>query len=104
MVCPKCVKKLAKLGAPDVHGKTPNDSTSNASSGRMINENKALSSKKNRFQPYQKFKNCKVCKVKTHHAKAHYCNGCAFKIGICCMCGKQIVSDDKLKNSKQSCT
>lgn len=65
-------KKLAKLGAPDVHGKNPVDdkgskgfapkgagatsgasgsSATHTSGGRMLNENKALSSKKNRCQP-----------------------------------------------------
>jgi hypothetical protein len=70
-VCVMCVcaihfteKKLAKLAAPDVHGKNPVDgggkgpaakggsaagsAAGSTAGGRILNENKALSSKKNR--------------------------------------------------------
>jgi hypothetical protein len=124
------------------------------SCGTFSSRNRSLLSV--RFQPYTKFLSCKVCKIKTHHPHAHYCSGCAYKIGedvalpcpartmnisfvqrthfidtvrvqtltthlflssrcmwgwlgmyvagICCMCGKQIVSDEKLKTSRQSST
>lgn len=188
------VKKLAKLGAPDVHGKTPKDASSNASgSGRMINENKVLSSKKNRFVTpsisvawgsvsllMKRILNqiclsqvsavSKVQELQSLQSSDTPCQGALLQrlclqnrygsvdlksviattisiggaiqagnrnvqhsriaritlslatllslaaasasatpqmgssAGICCMCGKQIVSDDKLKNSKQSCT
>lgn len=76
------------------------------SGGRKLNENKLLSSKKNRcaskrtlaaprrrpgrsplprraarFQPYGQINECKICKTKVHQAHAHYCQGCAYKIG-----------------------
>lgn len=43
------------------------------SGGRSINENKALTSRKNRFQPHMKFETCKICKQKVHQAGSHYC-------------------------------
>eukprot|EP00040_Diaphanoeca_grandis_P005283 m.32186 g.32186 ORF g.32186 m.32186 type:complete len:107 (-) comp16597_c0_seq1:79-399(-) len=106
MVCGKCTKKLAKLGAPDVFGKNPNDKSSNtiAGGGRKLNENKLLGSGKNKFKPFQKFRKCKICKCTINQANAHYCQGCAYKIGICAMCGKQIISDKQKETSKQSST
>src|SRR5690625_4169260 len=43
------------------------------SGGRSVNENKALTSKKNRFTPYGKFETCKICKQKVHQMGSHYC-------------------------------
>lgn len=39
----------------------------------MINENKALTGKKNRFTPYCKFQSCRICKQKVHQAGSYYC-------------------------------
>ena len=71
-----------------------------SSSGRQVNENKLLTSKKNRFNPYQdNFEKCRICRTKVHQVKAHYCQECAYKKGICAMCGTKIL---KTKNYKQS--
>ena len=59
---------------------------------------------KNKLQPFKKFAKCKVCKCLVHQAHAHYCQGCAYKIGICAMCGKQVISDEQKKTSRQSAT
>ena len=76
-----------------------------AGGGRKLNENKALSSKKNRFTPLGKketFRKCRVCKSYVHQKHAHYCNQCAYKAGVCCMCGKQVINEYTKKFSKMS--
>ncbi|ETE67579.1 Cysteine-rich PDZ-binding protein, partial [Ophiophagus hannah] len=54
------------------------------SGGRKLNENKALTSKKARFDPYgkNKFAICRICKSSVHQPGSHYCQGCAYKKGI----------------------
>ena len=82
--------------------KAGQSSGSNESSGRKVNENKLLSSKKNRFNPYTtsgEFNKCRICRTKVHQVGAHYCQDCAYKKGICAMCGTKIL---KTKNYKQS--
>uniref|UniRef100_A0A8B9BBX9 Cysteine-rich PDZ-binding protein n=1 Tax=Anser brachyrhynchus TaxID=132585 RepID=A0A8B9BBX9_9AVES len=51
------------------------------SGGRKLNENKALTSKKARFDPYgkNKFAICRICKSSVHQPGSHYCQGCAYK-------------------------
>jgi len=42
--------------------------------GRQLNENKALTSTKNRFNPYTpKFEGCRICKQKVHQVGSYYC-------------------------------
>uniref|UniRef100_A0A4W3H6K5 Cysteine-rich PDZ-binding protein n=1 Tax=Callorhinchus milii TaxID=7868 RepID=A0A4W3H6K5_CALMI len=71
------------------------------SGGRRINENKALTSKSSRFEPYgrRRFAICRICKSSVHQAGSNYCQGCAYKKGICAMCGKKILDT---KNYKQT--
>uniref|UniRef100_A0A8C3FHA5 Cysteine-rich PDZ-binding protein n=1 Tax=Chrysemys picta bellii TaxID=8478 RepID=A0A8C3FHA5_CHRPI len=71
------------------------------SGGRKLNENKALTSKKARFDPYgkNKFSICRICKSSVHQPGSHYCQGCAYKKGICSMCGKKVLDT---KNYKQT--
>ncbi|GIY31492.1 cysteine-rich PDZ-binding protein [Caerostris darwini] len=52
-----------------------------------------------RFSPYEKFATCKICRQKVHQAGSHYCQACAYKKGICAMCGKKLLDT---KNYKQS--
>ncbi|KAI8824418.1 PDZ-binding protein [Fimicolochytrium jonesii] len=100
MVCKKCEKKLSTLATTDPFA-SKNSSTSSSkpsssstpstsTSTRKLNENKLLSSKKSgKFNPYAA--KCKVCKQTVHQAGRHYCQGCAYKNGICAMCGVQIL-------------
>ncbi|XP_072436757.1 cysteine-rich PDZ-binding protein isoform X1 [Chiloscyllium punctatum] len=92
-------KKLGRVITPD----TWKDGSRNTmeSGGRKINENKALTSKKARFDPYGKsrFSVCRICKSAVHQAGSNYCQGCAYKKGICAMCGKKILDT---KNYKQT--
>ncbi|EGD81782.1 cysteine-rich PDZ-binding protein [Salpingoeca rosetta] len=97
MVCAKCEKKLAKLETPDKWKDGARNT--NASDKRKIGANKLLKGKKNRFNPYEQFHKCKICKVKVHQKHAHYCQGCAYKIGICAMCGKQMIDTKDLKQT-----
>ncbi|KAF9038469.1 PDZ-binding protein [Panaeolus papilionaceus] len=89
MVCKKCESKLSKVAAPDPFTAS---SSSIKDGSRKVGENKLLSrpgSSKNRFQPYQG--KCKDCKQPVTQNKAKYCHGCAYKKGLCSICGKQIL-------------
>ncbi|ESO07184.1 hypothetical protein HELRODRAFT_156728 [Helobdella robusta] len=90
MVCDKCEKKLGKVVTPDPWKKGARNTTDDG--GRQLNENKALTSKKSRFNPYQKsFEKCRICKSTVHQPGNHYCQGCAYKKGICAMCGVKVL-------------
>ena len=50
------------------------NTTGGEGGGRKLNENKALTSGKNRFNPYTaKFEGCRICKQKVHQAGSYYC-------------------------------
>ncbi|KAI9293749.1 hypothetical protein K502DRAFT_305876 [Neoconidiobolus thromboides FSU 785] len=96
MVCKKCEKKLGKVICPDKW----KDGARNSSTGkdRKLNENKLLTKKKaDSLNPYAK--KCKVCKASVHQTQANYCQGCAYKKGICAMCGKQILDVSMYRQS-----
>lgn len=99
MVCEKCEKKLGRVITPDTWKDGARNTTE--SGGRKLNENKALTSKKARFDPYGKtgFATCRICKSSVHQSGSHYCQGCAYKKGICAMCGKKVLDT---KNYKQT--
>eukprot|EP00128_Syssomonas_multiformis_P010515 Colp12_sorted_trinity150504_noHs@34642 len=110
MVCEKCEKKLAKVAAPDPFRNRDKATTSSASGSstpqesRRLNENKLLSSKSKlkaagRSTPYSVSSKCKICKTVCHLAGAVYCQGCAFKKGICAMCGRMITDTKDHKMS-----
>ncbi|PPQ67882.1 hypothetical protein CVT25_010321 [Psilocybe cyanescens] len=107
MVCKKCETKLSKVAAPDPFTAS---SSSIKDGTRKVGENKLLSrpgSSKNRFQASK----CKDCKQPVTQNKAKYCHGmpisemllgngikpsflslgCAYKKGLCSICGKQIL-------------
>lgn len=94
MVCEKCSLKLKHVATPDpwkMGGRTSLTDTASSSAGRKINENKALTASKF-SNPISKNKKCRICAAKLHQEMAHYCQGCAYKKGICAMCGKKIQS------------
>ncbi|ETW78638.1 hypothetical protein HETIRDRAFT_155876 [Heterobasidion irregulare TC 32-1] len=94
MVCKKCEKKLSKVAAPDPFTST---SSSIKDGSRKVGENKLIGrpgpskagGSKSRFQPYGG--KCKDCKQTVTQNRAKYCHGCAFKKGLCSICGKQIL-------------
>lgn len=92
-------KKLGRVITPDTWKDGARNTTE--SGGRKLNENKALTSKKARFDPYgkNKFAICRICKSSVHQPGSHYCQGCAYKKGICSMCGKKVLDT---KNYKQT--
>lgn len=72
MVCDKCEKKLGKVITPDPWKTGARNTTEGG--GRKLNENKALTSAKNRFNPYTpKFEGCRICKQKVHQNGSYYC-------------------------------
>ncbi|KAF8515958.1 PDZ-binding protein [Gautieria morchelliformis] len=89
MVCEKCTKKLSKVAAPDPFSSAGSQV---ASGSRRIGENKLLTKaggSKSRYTPYGG--KCKDCKQNVSQNTAKYCHGCAYKKGICSICGKKIL-------------
>jgi len=105
---------------------TSNDSTSLSGPSRQLNENKLLSSKArskyNSFVPSQSSKSkvagpvrgiggekgkgvmltlgkCEKCKSTVPKEGARFCQGCAYKSGICSMCGKQVLDTTMYKQT-----
>lgn len=81
--------KLKKVICPDTWKEGSRNTTEPGGGGRKVGENKLLSSKA-RYNPYAK--KCKVCKMNLHQ-EGLYCQGCAYKKGICAMCGKKILEN-----------
>lgn len=100
MVCKKCEKKLTPNITPD-KWKQGASNIQTGSSGRMLNENKLLTKKKNAFNPLALDVKCKLCKKRQLMPGHHYCQGCSYKQGICAMCGIQIAD---VKMQKQTTT
>ncbi|XP_071962308.1 cysteine-rich PDZ-binding protein-like [Antedon mediterranea] len=104
MVCEKCQKKLGRIATPDPWKAKGASSSSGGgkmtSCGRKLGENKLLTASKSKYSPYNKsFVKCRICKQSVHQVGSHYCQGCAYKKGICAMCGKKILDT---KNYKQT--
>ncbi|RKP14962.1 PDZ-binding protein, partial [Piptocephalis cylindrospora] len=77
-------KKLSNLACPDKW----KEGSRNAKVGkdRKGNESKLPSGKKkDGMTPYGR--RCRLCKGSLHQQGAHYCQACAYKKGICAMCG-----------------
>nr|ADE76653.1 unknown [Picea sitchensis] len=94
MVSDNCQKKLAKVIVPDKWKEGASNTTE--SGGRKLNENKLLS-KKHRWTPYGTTK-CTICKQQLHQ-EGKYCLSCAYKKGVCSMCGKQVLDTTHYKQS-----
>lgn len=103
MVCGDCEKKQTKLSNMDMW----KDGSRNAQvghgkdAGRRLGANKLLSGNRygnmaggaSRFQPYTggaQTKRCRLCKAMLHGDAELYCQHCAYKHGLCSMCGKNI--------------
>jgi len=72
-----------------------------SSNSRRVGQNMLLlrkaRTKTARVVPYAQ--KCKICKSKVHQAGGHYCNNCAYRKGICAMCGKKVLD---VKSYRQS--
>uniref|UniRef100_A0A8C9P6E7 Cysteine-rich PDZ-binding protein n=1 Tax=Spermophilus dauricus TaxID=99837 RepID=A0A8C9P6E7_SPEDA len=78
----KCEKKLGTVITPDIW----KDGAGITESGeRKLNEKKALTSKRARFDPYgkNKFSPYRLCKNSVHQPGSHYCQDCTCKKPIC---------------------
>uniref|UniRef100_A0A8C2QES4 Cysteine-rich PDZ-binding protein n=1 Tax=Cricetulus griseus TaxID=10029 RepID=A0A8C2QES4_CRIGR len=86
MVCKKCEKKLGTVNTPDTWKDGVRDTTE--SGGRN-------------FDPYgkNKFSACRICKSSEHQPGSHYCQGCAYKKGICAMYGKKVLDTKHCKQT-----
>ncbi|VDD82703.1 unnamed protein product [Mesocestoides corti] len=93
MVCEKCEKKLVKIATPDPWKAGSRGVIKGPGASRRLDNNKLLSASKGRYNPYSKsFRRCRICGQSVHHPEAHYCQSCAFKKGICAMCGVRLVN------------
>ncbi|WFD41262.1 uncharacterized protein MJAP1_004259 [Malassezia japonica] len=113
MVCAKCEKTLSKTATTDPFrnrnaagflvpsGSAARPGTARgvgvpAPGGRKVGENKLLS-KSARFSPLDA--KCKLCKQRVSQERAAYCQACAYKKGLCAICGKQILDTSRYKQS-----
>jgi len=104
MPCSKCENKLASLATPSVKkasdlygGVGAPRSTGSSAPERKIGENKMLSKPaKKRFTPYAT--TCGDCGLRTHQG-GKYCQKCAYKRGVCGICGKKILDTSAYKMS-----
>jgi len=96
MVCPDCEKKKTAVICPDVW----KDGARNTleSGGRKINENKLLTKSKIKATPYGKTGDkCIECKKNIYTGK--FCQTCAYRKGVCNMCGKKIMDTKGYRQS-----
>ncbi|CAO1617929.1 unnamed protein product [Sympodiomycopsis kandeliae] len=121
MVCAKCEKKLTKVAASDpfrnrdVSGSLKTKPSASISSSSSSNSKSASASigptnkllgNSNRFNPYKPSSStstalgsggkCKICQAKVSLQGGTYCNSCAYKRGVCSICGKMLL-DNKAK-------
>ena len=89
-------KKLVKIATPDpwkAGSRAAAAASTSNGARRLLNENKLLTGGKGRYNPYSKaFRKCRICGQSVHQPEAHYCQACAFKKGICAMCGVRLVN------------
>ncbi|KAG7401568.1 hypothetical protein PHYBOEH_000626 [Phytophthora boehmeriae] len=98
MVCSKCEEKLSKLVVPDKWKDGARNVTGGKDGGRAVGNDRSLTrkSRSTRFSPV--VRTCRLCKSSTA-PKAYYCNQCAYKKGICSMCGKKVLNTTEFKMS-----
>ena len=95
MVCAKCEAKLPKLivadkwkaGAIDARKTTSASSGGSGSIGGV-----GVGAAGGGGGPAMTLRPCRLCKAKVHLEGAHYCQPCAYKNGICAMCGARVLA------------
>merc|ERR1712086_654202 len=90
MPCEKCEKKWGKIITPEVW----RDGAKSSHKSSKLGENKYLTKGTSRYDPMkiEKIKRCRICKCQLHGKGCHFCSTCAFKKGICMMCGVKVQS------------
>ena len=97
MVCSKCEAKLSKLIVKDTwKAGGPADPKRKTSSSGPI---KTTLSSASGGAPASGLRPCRVCKQRTHLAGAFYCQQCAYRNGICAMCGTKVLDTTAYKQS-----
>ncbi|KAJ1507696.1 hypothetical protein HMI54_003906 [Coelomomyces lativittatus] len=100
MVCKKCEQKLTKLATPEVRKANAGNTAlvANESIGSSSRLAKSKFSVK-KVNPYSRM--CLQCKQPVHLKEGKYCQQCAYKKGICAMCGIQILDTQRYKQSSK---
>ena len=93
MVCAKCEAKLATLVVADKW--KPGAQPRPAASGPLRSAGSKLGAPPAPPRP------CRACKSSVHLAGAHYCQSCAYKNGICAMCGTRVLDTTAYKMSSR---
>eukprot|EP00741_Cyanophora_paradoxa_P020986 tig00021319_g20260.t1 len=88
MVCDKCQKNLTKVVTPEVW---------KAGAGKAPAPGKTNAALTKRYMPYGT-QRCTVCRSQLHQP-GKYCNGCAYKKGVCSMCGVKVLDVSYYKQS-----
>ncbi|CAG9466815.1 unnamed protein product [Pedinophyceae sp. YPF-701] len=91
MVCTKCEKKLRKLGCQDVWKAGAQNTVK--SGGVKLGANKLLKPKHTKISKKGDLDTvkCETCKKGLLDRNYKFCNGCAYRKGVCAMCGKKIL-------------
>ena len=102
MVCAKCEAKLPKLVVGDkwkggAGSKQPGAPSS--ASGPMRGGKVGVPGKLGAAPAISR--PCRLCKGNVHLAQAHYCQACAYKNGICAMCGTRVLDTTSYKMSSK---
>ncbi|RYG64793.1 hypothetical protein EON64_13270 [archaeon] len=97
MVCETCQERLSRVIVPD---KWKQGARNVVASGaiRAGKTNRILAAQKQGTQWIPDESRCRICKSKVQ-AQTHYCNDCAHKKGICCMCGKKTLDTSAYRMS-----
>lgn len=92
--------KLSRLATADTWKAGSKSNLKGPGGKRILNENKLLTANKARYNPYSRsFRKCRICAQSVHQPEAHYCQSCAFKKGICAMCGVRLVNTTNYQQS-----
>ena len=93
MVCEKCSKKQNKLATPDVwKEEAPKKTGARKVGANMLLEKRSVA----QFDPYGS--KCGTCK-KPVTKDSVFCQHCAYKKGVCQMCGVKILDTKYYKQS-----
>jgi hypothetical protein len=98
MVCETCQKKLGTVIVPDKWKEGAKNTNESGSSVRSGKNTLLMNKERNRYEPYES--RCRICKSKLHQ-KGAYCTECAYKKGICSMCGRKILDTSGYKQSSK---
>jgi hypothetical protein len=106
MVCSKCEAKLPKLCVGDKWRDAKSMAarkTTSATSGpiKTAKSSGADTASGAGGGPALGLRPCRLCKAKVHLEGAWYCHQCAYKNGICAMCGTRVLDTSSYKMSSR---